>query len=245
MHAGEKANMLKPLFPFYGSKWRCAKRYPPPVPGMPVIEPFAGSAGYSHYWEPASVSLYDLDPIIVGVWSYLISVSAEEVLRLPDLMPGQSVDEFALPQEAKWLIGFWINRGSSSPKKRMTKFSGIKTASQLLWGQAARERIASQVDRIRHWTITHGSYDTVEPVAATWFVDPPYTSKGKYYRVNNVNHASLGVWCQGLAGNVIVCEQSGAGWLPFQPIGAVKSTKGHSDEVVWVNSGAENCRPAS
>lgn len=37
---------MKPLFPFYGSKWRDAKRYGPP--GAHVIEPFAGSARLQH-----------------------------------------------------------------------------------------------------------------------------------------------------------------------------------------------------
>ena len=39
---------MRPLFPFYGSKWRDAKRYGAPVFGH-VVEPFAGSAGYSCY----------------------------------------------------------------------------------------------------------------------------------------------------------------------------------------------------
>lgn len=110
--------MLKPLFPFYGSKWRDAKRYP--APGDHVVEPFAGSAGYSVFYEPSRVTLYDKDPIIVGVWDYLIRVSSAEVLSLPDLDVGQSVDDFPLPQEAKWLIGFWLNRGSAQPKKTRT-----------------------------------------------------------------------------------------------------------------------------
>jgi len=39
-------------------------------------------------------------------------------------------------------------------------------------------------------------------------------------------------------GQVIVCENSGATWLPFEPFRTIKSTpgsrgKGHSSEVIW------------
>ena len=97
--------MLKPFFPFYGSKWRDAKRYAGPLTEL-VIEPFAGSAGYSTFYEPQQVLLNDVDPIICGVWDYLIKASMQEILKLPDLEVGQSVDSLDLPQEARWLIGF-------------------------------------------------------------------------------------------------------------------------------------------
>lgn len=90
--------MIRPLFPFYGSKWRDARRYP--APSNHVIEPFAGSAGYSLCWEPERVQLFDVDPIIVGVWQYLIGASQREVMALPDLEVGQSVDELNVSQEA-------------------------------------------------------------------------------------------------------------------------------------------------
>jgi hypothetical protein len=83
---------VKPIFPFYGSKWRDAKRYPPPTHGI-VIEPFAGSAGYSLWHAPRKVLLIDADPIIVGVWEYLIGASEAEILALPDLELGQSTDD--------------------------------------------------------------------------------------------------------------------------------------------------------
>lgn len=223
--------MLKPLFPFYGSKWRDAKRYA--APSGTVIEPFAGSAGYCVFYEPAKVVLYDLDPIIVGVWDYLINAKASEVLALPDLEVGQNVDSLALPQEVRWLIGFWLNRGSAQPKKTKTAFSARTERSQLVWSERARIRIASQVDRIRHWKIHYGSYQSAPRLNGTWFVDPPYVDKGRYYRVNDVDHVRLGDWCRHLPGTVIVCEQAGADWLPFEPLATIKSTRGTSTEVVF------------
>jgi site-specific DNA-adenine methylase len=85
---GAAEAVIRPLFPFYGSKWRDARRYPAPGESI-VIEPFAGSAGYSLWYEPHRVWLYDVDPIVVGVWSYLIAATPRELLALPDLEPGQ------------------------------------------------------------------------------------------------------------------------------------------------------------
>lgn len=229
--------MIRPLFPYYGSKWRDAKRYPAPV-GR-VVEPFAGSAGYSLWWEPADVALFDVDPIIVGVWHYLQRATVAEIRALPDLEPGQSVDDFALPQEAKWLIGFWLNRGSAQPKKTQTAFSRRTERQQLVWSERARERIVAESYKIAGWKITQASYDSVAPVEATWFVDPPYVDKGRYYRCKNVSYPDLGRWCQRLQGSVMVCEQAGADWLPFEPLATIKSTRGTSSEVIWTNTEAE------
>jgi site-specific DNA-adenine methylase len=225
--------VIRPLFPFYGSKWRDARRYP--APGDLVIEPFAGSAGYSLWHEPRQVQLYDVDPIVVGLWQYLIAAKPSEILRLPDLEPGQSVDDFDLPQEARWLIGFWLNRGSAQPKKTQTAYSTRTERQQLVWSQRARERIASEVERVSHWKVQLVSYDEVPTLEqATYFVDPPYVDKGRYYRCNHVDHNAIGAWAQTLPGTTIVCEQEGADWLPFTELASIKSTRGRSSEVVYV-----------
>lgn len=223
--------MLKPLFPYYGSKWRDARRYAEPR-GV-VIEPFAGSAGYSVYWGVSAARLYDVDPIIVGLWSYLIRTSAEEILALPDLEVGQSVDDFPLPQEAKWLIGFWLNRGSAQPKKSKTAFSARTDKAQLVWSSRARERIATQLHGVRGWTIEQRSFQDIPNQEATWFIDPPYVDKGRYYRHSAVDYPALATWTRSRLGRVFACEQAGADWLPFEPLAVIKSTKGTSAEVVY------------
>jgi site-specific DNA-adenine methylase len=223
--------MIKPLFPYYGSKWRDSKRYP--APRGHVIEPFAGSAGYSLWWEPEHVTLVDLDPIIVGVWTYLRDASTADILGLPDLEVGQSTDDLNVPQEAKWLIGFWLNRGSAQPKKTQTAFSRRTDRAQLVWSERARVRIAAEHHKIAHWKITEGSYADIAPLEAMWFIDPPYVDKGRYYRYSAVDYAHLADWCHTLDGDVIVCEQAGAAWLPFKPLATIKSTKGTSAEVIW------------
>ena len=54
---------------------------------------------------------------------------------------------------------------------------------------------------------------------ASWFVDPPYQNQGKHYHYGpeNVDFAMLGNWCRTRLGQVIVCENEGADWLPFTP----------------------------
>jgi hypothetical protein len=224
---------MRPLFPFYGSKWRDAKRYPPPRNGY-VIEPFAGSAGYSVFYAPERVTLRDADPIIIGVWKYLIGASEREIRALPDLDVGESVDGLNVSQEARWLIGFWLNRGSAQPKKTKTAFSARTERAQLVWSERARARIAGDLHTIRHWTAVCGDYGGTERSDATYFIDPPYVEKGRHYRINKVDHAAVASWSRGLPGDLIVCEQEGATWLPFTPLATIKSTRGTSSEVAFV-----------
>lgn len=225
------------MFPYYGSKWNIARYYPRPI-YTHVIEPFAGSAGYACFYEPPTVTLTDSDPIIVGVWDFLILASASEILSLPDLPNvGDCVDDYFIPQEAKWLIGFWLNRGSAQPKKTRTAYSARTDKAQLNWGPRAKDRIVSQLPKIRHWRVYQTSYEHIHPVRATWFVDPPYGDKGRYYRHTFNGYDRLGPWCRSLPGQVIVCEGEGATWLPFEPLGSFKSSKGRASEAVFVQEG--------
>jgi hypothetical protein len=230
---------MRPFFPFYGSKWNIARYYPKPMHDL-VVEPFAGAAGYSTFHNCGNVRLVDADPIIVGVWSYLMRATETEILSLP-LIPevGDGVDNYDLPQEAKWLIGFWLNRGSASPKKSRTAYSARTDRAQLNWSERARQRIASQLQGLAGWSIALGNFDVASEAAvgsggsATWFVDPPYGEKGRFYRVQFSDFDRLGRWAATRRGLVICCEGPGATWLPFEPLGSFKSSKGRADE--WVH----------
>ena len=74
---------LKPFFTYFGGKYRIAGKYPYPI-HMKIIEPFAGSAGYSlrHYSRLRQVELWDVNPQIVGTWDYLIKSPESEILSL-------------------------------------------------------------------------------------------------------------------------------------------------------------------
>jgi hypothetical protein len=234
---------LKSFFPYYGGKHRSATRYPPPQHAT-IVEPFAGSAGYALRYADRRVRLYDKSEAIGAIWSYLIRATSGEILRLPLLDVGQSVDTLPLPQEARWLIGMWVNPGSAQPKKTQTAWlrgDGC-TARFSQWGDGPRGRIAAQVDHIRHWTVETASYEAAANEIATWFVDPPYRNMGRHYPcgADDIDFAALGAWCRERRGQVLVCEQAGASWLPFRAFGAFKSNQGHTErtrsaEALWLN----------
>lgn len=231
---GNLMKPLRPFFPFYGSKWNIARHYPEPIHDL-VVEPFAGGAGYSTFYGCHKVHLVDADPIIAGLWKYLIGVTPDEIMALPELPNvGDHVDNYDVPQEAKWLIGFWLNRGSASPKKSRTAYSARTDRAQLNWGRKAKERIASQLAAIADWTVQEGLYSDAPPAEATWFIDPPYGDKGRYYRVGFSDFDGLSSFVRTREGMTISCEGPGAAWLPFVPLGDFKSSRGRAEEFVHI-----------
>lgn len=242
------APQLMPFFTFYGGKFRAAKHYPGPMHET-IIEPFAGSAGYSLNHPTATVWLNDIDPVVTGTWEYLIGASEQEILGLPDLLPGQSTDDLNLPQEARWLIGWWLNKGSATPKKRPSTFMLRHPAGAPYWGSSIRRRIASQLPAIRHWKVTTGSYEDLPATGdACWYIDPPYAAGGQHYRHGRegIDYPSLAEWTVCRPGQVIACEADDAGWLPFRPLVTIDGTEGRQKkarartEVIWTSpAGAE------
>jgi len=219
------------FFSFYGGKHGMAKRLGPPR-FEHVIEPFAGSAGYCTFWAPTQVTLVERDPVIAGIWRYLIRVSPEEVRRLPAQV--REIDEHNICQEAKWLIGFWLNSGLAAPAKRpsnwaRTKLNGIFGSRQEwggFWGTAVRDRVARQVMQIKHWKIIEGDWSEAPDVKAHWHIDPPYSKSGKFYKYNDVDFAALASWCLRRRGYIQVCENNGANWLPFRHYKVIAGAKG-------------------
>lgn len=232
---------LRPFFGYYGGKWRDTPRHFPSPSSDTIVEPFAGSAGYSLRFADREVVLCELDPVLVAVWRYLINVSPDEILAIPDVPLDGSVDDLDISQEAKWLVGFWLNRGTSGPRKRPSKWMREKIRPGSFWGDRVRETIASQVEHIRHWEVHHCSYEECPyDGTATWFIDPPYQVAGQHYRFGSeqIDYDRLAKWCRDRKGQVIVCENEGADWLPFQKLNSVKTTRPGrvSKEVRW-------CRP--
>ena len=241
---------LKPFFTFYGGKWRVAPHYPVPVFDT-IVEPFAGSAGYSMRYPDRNVVLVERDPLIAATWRYLLRVSPAEILALPDIAPGQTVADLGVCEEAQLLIGWWCNKGTTSPCKTPSAWMRSKTRPNSYWGSTIRERIASQVERIRHWMLIEGDYEQAPAVEATWFVDPPYQDAGKHYRFNGskIDYGRLAHLCSASwRGQVIVCESVGASWLPFRPWRDIKASEAKhggkiSREAIWTSEcGCPPCR---
>jgi hypothetical protein len=231
---------LRPFFGYYGGKWRAAPHYPAPAEGT-IVEPFAGSAGYSVRYPDHQVMLYDVNEKVIGTWQYLIKVSADEIRSLPDVGPTDHVDDLAIPQEARWLIGWWLNKGTTAPGKTPSRWvrEPLPGRPGTYWGRGVRERIARQVEHIRHWQAFHASYVDAPDVPATWFVDPPYSgAPGRRYTHSTVDYHALGEWCRSRSGQVVVCENVGADWLPFEPFMVAKASAGKgragvSKEAIW------------
>lgn len=240
---------LKPFFTYYGGKWRVAPKYPAPQCDR-IFEPFGGSAGYSLRYPERNIWINDSDPVIAGTWAYLKSATPAEILALPDLEPGQTVNDLDVPQGARWLIGWWLNKGSAQPKLRPSSFMLNHSAGAPYWGPGIRERIAFQLPAISHWTITNYDYEELPANwQGTWFIDPPYERAGKYYRhgSDQIDFPRLGRWCEYVAqmgSQVIVCEADEASWLDFTDLAVIDGTEGRQKkvrarrEVLWCRDAA-------
>jgi hypothetical protein len=215
------------MFSYYGSKSKVVHLYPKPKFGK-IIEPFAGSARYSLKYFDRDVLLVDKYPVIVDLWKWLQQASMGDILGLPDLHEGQSLDSFDIPREAKYLIGFCINNGSAQPKKTPKDFNS--------WNENKRT-IAASLFKIKHWRVELGDYQHIPDQEATWFIDPPYQYGGEWYVKNNktINFCELGSWCRARDGQIIVCENMKADWLPFYAMHEMTGAYSTTTEAIWSN----------
>lgn len=240
---------IKPFWRYLGGKNRAAKRYPKPRYDT-IIEPFAGSAGYSLRYASRRIILVERYATIAEIWRYLIKVKASEIRRLPLV---DRVDDLPTrtPQAARDLIGFCLNAATTTPCRTLSagfRRQRIEHPSWSAgWDELHRARVAAQVEKIRHWTIIEGDYTAAPAIFATCFVDDPYNNPaGQRYAAGprgtaderDAWYAELGVWCRRRRGQVIVCENDGASWLDFKPFDTLHrglNNEHGSREVIWTN----------
>lgn len=233
---------LRPFWRYYGGKWRAAPMYPRPMLKT-IIEPFAGAAGYAMRYPDRKVILVEKYGVIAEMWRYLIGVSETEVLSLPIVETLADLPA-CLPEGARHLIGFCLAYADQRPRPRLSNMIRRAFAEGRLgagWGEQHRALIARQVQHIRHWQVIEGDYTDAPDIEATWFVDPPYNNgAGAKYKHNSthLDYEALGRWAQGLRGQVTVCENEGADWLPFEPFATFPAGANgrQSREVIWTNT---------
>lgn len=215
------------MFSYYGSKSKLLPYYPPPA-FKTVIEPFAGSAKYSLLYWKNDIILNEINETVFLVWKWLQQASPSDIQSLPTIQPGEIVPE-DLDKPARDFVAFNMHRGRAIPTYRAGSYSDG-------W-QMVKNRAVYFLDKIRHWDIRLGSYDGLENMEATWFIDPPYQYGGQYYPSgNDFNYKELGEWCMSRRGQVIVCENTKADWLPFRPLKKLQgSAQTNTTEAVWDN----------
>lgn len=211
---------IAPFFSYFGSKYRAAAKLPAPTHET-IVEPFAGSAGYSLNYPDHQVILCDADSRIIRVWKWLISAPSDEIAALPVLTKGTRIADLGFdPTSPQALfLGWHAARCTTAPRPTVNAYAAqYHAGSRHVW-----ERIARDVEHIRHWIAYHCPYAQLEAALgyefhATWFVDPPYRDQGKQYKKSSIDFDDLGAWCLERKGQLIVTEGEGHGdWLPFVP----------------------------
>jgi len=237
-----------PLFRWFGSKWLSSKKLPPPQHDT-IIEPFAGSAGYSLRYHERDVLLYESDAHIRELWEWLIGeATPSDILDIPiDYPVGYDFSESTLSMGQMLLLKNWQrtnnvgNCWTTSPWGHMPG----------QWTANCRARIAEEHQAIAHWQI-HGpdgqNAFLDKRTIATWFIDPPYEYNYKYRSKENINYQALADSIQKVKGQVIVCEaicqktQAVPTWLPFKFFGNRITSRRkvdnnhHSKELIYTRS---------
>lgn len=215
------------MFSYYGGKSKIAGAFPAPNHDY-IIEPFAGAAAYSLLYFDRDVTLVEKYDVVVDIWRYLQQASPKDILSLPPIVAKTKMHSDQLSEVENNLLAFCGNRGGARPYKTAGSFKGAE-----LWWENRKKWIADNLYRIRHWRIVQGDYTLLTNTEATWFIDPPYQNGGKRYKFNEINYGNLAEWSKARMGQVIVCENSDANWLPFEPLVRTIGQKHKTMEVMW------------
>lgn len=216
------------MFSYYGSKSKLVNYYPYPKHDK-IIEPFAGSARYSLKHFEKDILLVDKYDVIIKIWKWLQQASPEDIMNLPEPKLGEKIkrDDFDCIEQA-WLMGFLVQQGVNSPRLTVSPFAEDNIRTQ-------KKNIASQLYKIKHWVIKQDDYQNIPNENATWYVDPPYQIKGYQYVHSKIDYPFLANWCKSRLGQVIVCENLDAKWLPFKKLINFTGTTQKNIEAIWSN----------
>lgn len=229
-----------PLFKWFGSKWSLSKHYPPPIHDD-IIEPFAGSAGYSLRHHPKRVHLYDANQQIRDLWSFLIRATESDIREIPINVPvGSDIRELGLSHGQALLLKMWQRTNNVGECWTISPWGHLPGQ----WTESTRARVAEQHLAIAHWRVLDNEWCGVN---RTWFVDPPY-QYGYQYRCNPIDYNQLADDVKYIArdNQVIVCEAMAKDgrcpdWLHFTPFRKQVTSRRkaenhhHSSELIYIS----------
>ena len=238
---------LHPLFKWFGSKWQSAKHYPKPEHDT-IIEPFAGSAGFSLNYSDRRVVLWEADPYLLQLWDWLISRAAADpslVREIPVGVPvGHDIRTLGLSQGQALLLKHWQRTNNCGDCWKVSPWGHLPGQ----WTSNTRARVADEVGGVAHWEIG-APIDWVDR-PAHWFLDPPYVYNYRYAVGKNFDYAAMCSMVETISSKstVVVCEavRKSDGlipsYLPFKlshrsVTSRRKITQSHhSSEVIWTRT---------
>jgi hypothetical protein len=235
---------IKAPISYYGGKSKIAHLYPAPVHDL-IIEPFAGSAAYSWLHRRRAdgtrrqVWLNDLDEKTYSIWSFLTQADALDIVErfVPDtVVAGQKVSDL-IPSDLPGLVEICRAEANQGTQGAKGVHDQITSMGAKCW--KVKRKLREVIPEVCDWRVTQWGYGDVNrqlrltdlmnlgdgavipeansPMTATWFIDPPYANEaGKRYRQGGLDYATLSTYCKTRKGQVIVCENYGADWLPFE-----------------------------
>lgn len=215
------------MFPYFGRKDRLARHFPEPAYPL-IIEPFAGSMSWSFAHRPQGAMGFETDERVVGLW-YRICADPAGFAAMPPPEVGTITDDLFIK-----LCSYSEHALTSGPMtvtSRMVRDWTHVTERAARWALWARAKVGYR----------HESYENAPDVEATWFIDPPYQHANRRgYRDKDLDYGALAEWVMTRRGQVIVCEQAGADWAPFQPLTDIVSHRGkRKAEVIWLPRAVE------
>ena len=218
------------MFSYYGGKSKIIKYYPMPKYNT-IIEPFAGSARYCLRFFEKQCWINDSYNTIYNIWNWIQNAKTEDLNKFPNIQKGQDIRNFNLDKPIEQLLGFAINYSVPYPHYIYTTWAARDNEILRL-----KKRLLKYIEKLGHWKITNEDYLKLPNIEATWFIDPPYQFGGKRYIKNKINYKELAEWCKSRKGQIIVCENSKANWLPFVPLKEMWGQRHKTMEMIWTNN---------
>lgn len=197
------------------------KHYPPPLPGLPIFEPYAGSAGYSLNYADLPVVIWEDDFNLAILWQWMIEQATPDLVRqIPCGLPeGLDIRTLDLCQGQMLLLKHWQRTNNVGYCWTISKWGHLPGQ----WTTNTRARVADEMMAIKHWKLQPIDWQT----PGTYFVDPPYLHNYRYRFPKTESFDYQGLvnrLSQVPAGSRIIvteatCPKTGAvpDYLPFKP----------------------------